>query len=375
MHQEITHDQLEEIVRINLATGEWQPIILLGAPGGGKSWFARHRLPEIYAEVLGLERDEIGYKEENPARRDAAEIAGVALPSRDENGNVYTQFTISPVAKAIQDSGLLYGVMNWEELAAARDPEQKVCTDSMDPAAHYIGNPDTGKLPKGWIVVASGNRAQDKAGSTRLLSHLTNRALVFNLKFCIKSWQRWAEANGVNPVVIDCAAHHYDSGFFADAVPAEDMAYCTPRSLTRAAKHIDAYMESPEFTGTLPPVVERMVAANIGPAAARIVVQWFNQFDKVPKVADILRDPDGAMVPDQTGFQMIAAHALIGAVDDAATAGAALRYIVRLRPDLQVSLGTKLMRVSSQAGWMITDPAASEFIAKFHDLLPLAWQD
>ena len=77
-------------------------------------------------------------------------------------------------------------------------------------------------------------------------------------------------------------------------------------------------------------------------------------------------------MPDQTGFQMIAANMAMGAVVNSHTAEAALHYIVRLRPDLQVSLGTKLMRISTRAGWAMTDPLAAAFIEKFHDLLPLA---
>ena len=51
---------------------------------------------------------------------------------------------------------------------------------------------------------------------------------------------------------------------------------------------------------------------------------------------------------------------------------AALQYIVRLRPDLQVSLGTKLLRVSAKNGWVLTSDVATAFIQKFHELIPLA---
>ncbi|GAG42639.1 unnamed protein product, partial [marine sediment metagenome] len=87
--------------------------------------------------------------------------------------------------------------------------------------------------------------------------------------------------------------------------------------------------------------MERMIAANVGPGAASTLCQWTAQRDHVPTADQIMADPEAAQVPDQTGFQMIAANLAMGAVTDARTAEAALHYIVRLRTDLQVSLGTK----------------------------------
>ena len=62
----------------------------------------------------------------------------------------------------------------------------------------------------------------------------------------------------------------------------------------------------------------------------------------------------------------------INSAETASTGEAALQYITRLRPDLQVSLGSKLLRLSAKRGWVLTSSTATAFIAKFHELLPLA---
>jgi hypothetical protein len=371
-HQQITIDELETIARLNLAGPQWQPMILLGSPGTAKTQWLTERLPELYAEALGVTVDDIGLVVEKPARRDSAELAGVALPIKEADGAVATQFTRSPVLKKIQDKGLTYGILLWDEIAAAGAPEQKVAADSFDPDEHSIGGE---RLPAGWIVVGTGNRAKDKAGAVRLLSHLTNRAMVYEMRFCIHAWIKWAVENNINPVVQECAEAYHDQGFFADAVPAEDIAYCTPRSLVRVAGHLDTLMSSIEFDGTIPPVIERMFASNVGPNAANVLCQWIAQRDHVPTAAEILSNPEGAKVPDQTGFQMVAANIAMAEVTDAQSATAVLHYVCRLRTDLQVSLGTKLMAISTRAGWTVTDPLAAAFISKFHQLLPLAISD
>ena len=369
-HQTITIADLEhEVVPTNFNSVMWQPIVLLGSPGTAKTMWLKTRLVQMYADHLGVDFSDIGLVVEKPARRDAAELAGVSLPSTDEDGTVCTKFTRSPVLGKILATGKKYGILLWDELAAARPPEQIVAADSIDPEEHEVGGEP---IPRGWIVTATGNRAQDKSNAIRLLSHLTNRALVFNMQFDINAWTKWAHDNSINPVVIECAEAYNDAGFFADAVPTEDIAFCTPRSLVRAAAHLDAYMASDRFDGVISPTMEKMLAANIGPAAANTLTQWIGQRDHVPTAEDILRDPENAMVPDQTGFQMIAANVAMGAVSDARSATAVLHYICRLRPDLQVSLGTKLMAITVRERMTITDPLAAAFIEKFHELLPLA---
>jgi hypothetical protein len=367
-HVNITLHELDFVFRTNLSAGRWQPTILLGAPGSGKTSYIVHQLRALYAGSLGLDADEVAILIEKPARRDAAEIAGVALPSRDDDGEVFTAFSMSPVIKAIERTGSPYGILLWDEIAAARDPEQKVCADSFDPREHAIGGH---KLPDGWIVIGTGNRAADKAGSSRLMAHLTNRAMVFNIIQDVAGLARWWQENGCNPVVIECAVAQADNGFFADRVPIEDGPYCTPRSLEEASHHLNAFMASAEFQGFVPPLMERMLAANIGAAAARTLAQWIAQRDQVPSADEILRDPLNATVPEQTGFQMIAANIAMAEVRDHHSATAVLHYILRLRTDLRVPMAAKLLRKAAVQGWIITDSAAVEFISQHHELLPL----
>jgi len=369
-HIQTTIAQLQQIVPLVLNAPDKQPIGLIGSVGIAKTQSFKGWFRDMYAEHVGVSADQLGFIQERVANRDSAEIAGVALPSKDANGDIITQFTKPPLITKIEQTKCEYGIILFDELMQATADVQKVLADVLDPAERTLAG---WAIPDGWIVCFTGNRTADKSGASRMLSHLLNRCAVFELQFDIKGWASWAEQNDVNPLAIDCAMAYADDGFFADCVPTEDGPFCTPRSLVRAAQHLTAFTESAEFDGIdLPSYVESLLAANIGDRAAGMLSRHIAMADQVPTARDIFADPTGANVPDATGYQLLAANRAINAAHDADTGEAALAYVVRLRPDLQVSLGSKLLRASARNGWVLTSDVAVAFIQKFHDLLPLA---
>jgi hypothetical protein len=384
--QKYNFRDLSKVIRVSLNSKlGFQPIIMYGAPGGGKTVFFEVYFPRIIAEHYGVSPEDVAVVIEKPARRDAAEMAGVALPkeatAEDEafgltEGEWFTEFTVSPILVKVRQKiaeGYKYVVLIFDEVGQAGNPEQKLLSDCFDPREHSIGG---NKLPRECFVVGTTNRAQDKAGAFRLLSMLTNRALPVEVSIPVEHWiEDYCIPNGVNPIGTECALAHADSGFFASEVPAEQGAFCTRRSYTVALAQLDSFMESPDFDGTIPRWMEKMLASNIGDSSAKILTDWIHRRDEVPTVEEMMNNPEGCRVPDQTGFQMIAANMAMGNVEDVRTATAALKYICRLRTDLQVSLGVKLMTISSKAGWLINDPAAHRFIQDFQQFLPLAYNE
>lgn len=367
-HSKISIDQIRRIASVMLSAEKFQPLILVGAVGIAKTQFLKNDFRTIYAEHLGLA--EVGLIHERVANRDAAEIAGVALPVKGADGSVITRFTKPPLITRIEEDGNDHGIILFDELLQAPADVQKVLADVLDPEERTLAG---WPIPDGWIVVGTGNRVQDKSGATRMLSHLLNRCAVFELQFDVARWAEWADDNGVNPLVIDCAVTYHGEGFFDTSVPTEDGAFCTPRSLVRAADQLSAFMATPEFDGTyIPSYIQALIAANIGERASGMLVRHIGMADQVPTAKEIHDSPLDCSVPDSTGHQLLAANRAINGAFNAATGEASLTYITRLRPDLQVSLGAKLLRTSAKRGWVLTSPVAQQFILKFHDLLPLA---
>ena len=365
--------ELDQMARTALASKYRKPFALIGMVGIAKTQWIKTRYRELYAEHLGLATDKVGLIQTRVANRDAAEISGVALPIKNDDGSVGTQFTKPPLVAelwAAHDAGFTHGINLIDEFGQAGTDVQKVFADMFDPEERTLAG---WAIPDGWIIAWTGNRTSDKSGSNRILSHIMGRCRVFELEFDVKAWANWAEQNDVNPLAIDCAMAYADDGFFADCVPTEDGPFCTPRSLTHAAADLTAFTESSEFDGvSIPSYMEKLIASSIGARSAGMLTRHVAMADQVPTADEIFADPTGANVPDATGYQLLAANRVINCASDADTGEAALAYVVRLRPDLQVSLGSKLLRASARNGWTLTSSVAVAFIQKFHDLLPLA---
>ena len=365
--------ELDQMARKALANKYRKPFALIGMVGIAKTQWIKNRYRELYAEHLGLATDKVGFIQTRVANRDAAEIAGVALPIKNDDGSVGTQFTKPPLVAelwAAHDAGFTHGISLLDEFGQAGTDVQKVFADMFDPDERTLAG---WAIPDGWIIAWTGNRTADKSGANRVLSHIMGRCRVLELEFDFGAWEKWAVENDVNPIAIDCAKVYADEGFFADCVPTEDGPFCTPRSLTHAAGDLTAFTDSSEFDGvSIPSYMEKLVASSIGARSAGMLKRHIAMADQVPTADEILADPTGANVPDSTGYQLLAANRVINAAHDADTGEAALAYIVRLRPDLQVSLGSKLLRTSARNGWTLTSDVAVAFIQKFHDLLPLA---
>jgi|TARA_R100000482_G_scaffold29342_1_gene9281 hypothetical protein len=392
-HIQTTITELREMTDVIFAVEPIQPLGLIGAVGIAKTTSIKTWFRDAYAEHRGVSPDEVKIVHERVANRDAAEIAGVALPCKipetdaagapvlDANGNprmiMGTQFTKPPVLLTIERhvaDGYKYGILLLDELMQAGQDVQKVLSDVLDPDERTIASHP---LPEGWIVAFTGNRARDKSGATRLLSMLTNRALVGELNFDVTQWSQWAIGAGVNQAAIDAAVQHTDAdtglGFFHDSVPSQDGPFCTPRSLERCARHLDAYMSSDKFNGEIPESIRKLLGMNVGTSAAEVIADHVEMMvGQVPSAAEIFANPETASVPDQMSYQYVACQGAINQCDTPERGDQVLIYLERCRADLKIQMAMALSTRARKQNWHMTSPIATTFIAKYPDLFALA---
>ena len=355
-----------------------QNLILLSGVGQGKTSWCETSLKEHIANWQGISPDRVGLVIEKPARRDCQEMSGVAIPQKGEDDagyrKLYMEYCISPLINEMRqklDSGEFdYLIFLIDELSAAAEPEQKVLADAIDNREHSIGGL---RMPDQVYTVATGNRVQDRAGSGNLLNQVADRALVYNVTFCPKAFDKFAESHNINPCMREAAQGLIPEGLMVETPPSTIGKFCTPRGYINASIHLDQYMASDAFDGrTIDRIAYLKMAGCIGGDAARQVIEFIELAGELPEAAQILDDPEGTDVPDQTAYQMLATNQAIAAMQSVQDAENVLTYAMRLRPDLQVSLGVKILRVAVRNGWAVTSPLAVEFTTKFHDLLPLA---
>ena len=371
-----TMADVDKMIPTMLASPEgFQALGLIGAPAMGKTMYFQTRFREHMANHYGVQVDDIGIVIEKIGQaEDAAAVNGLTLPSKLADGSVATIKSKPSILVRIEATGKEYGVLLLDEAAQAGTNVVGSLGDTFNRKEHKVGD---WPLPEGWVVVFTGNRVEDKAGSKRFPFHLiAGRAIMVNLLKDTQGWVRWARGADINPLFVGFIDAELNNVGFVDAVPSEYGPYLTPRSGVAAAAHLDAFMASDEFDGTeIPAHIITLMAMNIGQRAASALNEYIKTANSVPMGHEILADPEGAMVPDDTGFQQLAAHRAMNAIASEADGDAALTYIVRLRPDLQVSLGAKLIRRSVREGWTMASPVANAFIRKFSEFLPLAAEE
>jgi|TARA_R100000049_G_C1948026_1_gene94038 hypothetical protein len=371
-----THTQLINHAKIAMNTLPQLPILAVGGAGTGKTYLATHGMRDIWAAANNVQPEEVAVLIERCADRDAAEFAGLMMPAKDENGEVVTK-SIKPdlvrKIEALRAQGYNYILLVLDEICQADSSVQKTLSSVLDRRDNTLGGHDLGA---GIFVTGTGNRLKDKSGAQNILAHLKNRVLFFEMEgysdHTVGSWIRdFAEPNSLNLLIIDCARENANE-LFDDTPPSNGDPMMTFRSATNVSALLTTYLEQggdPEISQSM----ERLIAAAVGDRAACIIADYCeNVALGVPTRNEILADPEGANVPDITGSQNSAGTLALSIATDSASTDAAIKYIVRLRPDLQVQLGARLLAKAERIGACMTSPTATSFISQHVDLIELA---
>lgn len=175
----------------NPSIADQMPAFMLrGAPGVGKSTMVK-----AVAKKLG-----IGFRDIRLAQMERVDCAGIPSVEKitDENGNTYGRTTWNipnfwPDAKKEP-----YGIILLDEITSAPADVQvaaySIVLDRCIPNSGY-------KLPDGWLIVAAGNRSQDKAVVKGMSSALANRFDHFDVEADYEDWLKWATVNQIHPAI------------------------------------------------------------------------------------------------------------------------------------------------------------------------------
>jgi hypothetical protein len=183
-------------------------------------------------------------------------------------------------------------------------------------------------LPPGWVVFAAGNRAEDRAVTSRMPTALANRLVHLDAHADLEDWAAWALAHGVAAEVI--AFLRFRPALLHDFQPGRDTrAFPTPRawaSVSRlfAAKPPEA-VELPLYAGT------------VGEAAAAEFLGFLRIWRKLPNPVAVLLDPAAADVPRDPATLYALTGALVARVSDA-NAARFMAYALRLPAEFGVMM-------------------------------------
>lgn len=287
-----------------------RPVLIEGSPGLGKTAIpkqvaAKRGWTEDNGHVLLFHAPTMQPEDVAIPAANAAKTALEFLP----NSRFPLEGTDHP------DAGLII----IDELPQAEMSVQK----SM---AHFIQERDIHgrKLKHGWTIVATGNRAADRAGANRILSHLRNRVTTIEFEPQLDDWCNWALDNEIRHEIISFV--RFKPGMLNNFDPQRDL-NPTPRAWSEGVSTIiDQVPAEAEF---------ECIKGAVGEGAAAEFTGYLQICRDLPDPDYILKNPTKAKVPDKPSVL----YALSGALAHRATEDnfdAVMAFSDRMPPEFQV---------------------------------------
>jgi hypothetical protein len=262
-------------------------ILVMGSPGIGKTF-----MTESLAEELGAR-----YKVWLTATMDPTDIAGCPQPT----GNITRFLPPEDLYSLTIESG------NTEPVIACFDDLPAANDQVFASLFRLFQQREVGgfKLRDNVLIIATGNRVEDKSAARELPLALANRCIRFDIdQVKTEEWLNWALVNGVTPEVYGFISSAPDqlNKFNPDNV---ETSFPTPRSVTMASKIQQAMgLEDPNLFLAL--------QGACGAAWAISFKAYLKNHALLISPKEIFADPVNARIP--TGEQIDITFATISAL-------------------------------------------------------------
>lgn len=273
-----------------------QPTIMLGQPGVGKSDIGK----QVAARHLGT--DTANLKTRGKGRNfidfratlvDSVELHGLPVIDKEAMVARWVPMGLLPTADDADE-----GVIFFDELTNADKAVQGALYSLI--LDRYVGEYD---LPKGWRILAAGNRVEDGAAAQRMGSALANRFNHMTLEPTVDDWIKWAIANDAPALMV--AFFRYRPELLNDFDPARAV-NPTSRSWSQVIKIMNA--------GFSPDVERRRIFGAVGQGAATEFMAFVQVWRELPNPDSVLMNPSSAIVPDTSAARYAISGALAARV-------------------------------------------------------------
>lgn len=224
-------------------------------------------------------------------------------------------------------------------------------------------------LPPGWCVWMASNPVDARYGSKKQLDYAINRQGIIPVSSDPQGWLNWGASSGLLPFTLAFADQN-KSVVFSDRLPEKQGPWCTPRSLHLFDTHLQSAMRIKRLS--TPPDDEAIVEeaeGYIGAAAQAYFTQLKTSIG-MPKLADILADPEGCALPS-TDCMALLSYNLAYDVS-VQNAEKVIKYVERLPTEFAstfvraaVHRNPKLITAKSVGQWAQKHSKLLQLIAKY----------
>ena len=214
------------------------PTFLWGAPGIGKSSIVKQ-----IAEAKG-----IGFVDLRLALMDPTDLKGIPFYDKES----HTALWAPPAFLPQEGEGILF----LDELNSAAPSVQSSAYQLI--LDRRVGEYE---LPKGWAIVAAGNREGDRGLTYRMPAPLANRFVHFELEVDVNAWREWAYRSKMDEKIIAYISYKNEHLFTFDA-KSDSKNFATPRSWEYVGKVLNAGVDKSLLLETLSGTVGKEVAVS-----------------------------------------------------------------------------------------------------------------
>lgn len=241
------------------------PIMLWGAPGVGKSETVYH-MAKALEEKTGKK---VNVKDVRLSLFNPVDLRGIPSANEDKTAAVW----LRPEIFEFDESEDVINILFLDELST--------CSTAVQACAYQITldrKIGEHKLPDNVLVLAAGNRKQDKSVSIQMPRALANRMLHFDVTSDLKSWKAWALEHNIDCRVISFL--EYKPNYLElSASSNNDLAYPTPRSWAKVSDIIK--------TLGCTDSANILISATIGMGVASEFLQFCKCVDRLPNINEI----------------------------------------------------------------------------------------
>lgn len=312
-------------------------VMLTGAPGLGKSQLI-HQL----AQELGW-----GLVDIRAARLDPVDTHGVPVPDMEK---MKTVWLIPDMLPQVERDGE-FGILFLDELSDAAKAIQSALYGLI-----LEGRLGSYVLPKGWVIVAAGNRREDRAAAQQMSTALKNRFAHLEIVVDHESWVEYANQRGLAPVGVAFVRFRPN---LLHQMPKDDreMAFPTPRSIEAALDFADEPAEERQM----------LIAATVGQTWAGEFEGFARIWEQLPNPDECVKNPRTAPVPQDSEASVF--FALSTAIARRATKdnfAAVLQYAGRMPKEFEIITCTDAVRRDPE---LVRTRAYSDWAARNQEVL------